>query len=280
MLVTAIVPCYNAGETIGKAIDSLLCQSHKIDEIIVVNDGSTDDSLNILNKIQKANESILIIDQKNQGVCHARNTGIEKSTGTYILTLDADDYFEPTFVEKALDKFAENESYGAVMCGYTRIVNGKKKLPYIPPEIFLKSCLLNNGALSCLLFKKEVLIQAGGYDENMDLGYEDWDLNIRILKLGYTFGVVREVLFHYTDQKTSRNYRAFENDLELRLKIYEKYREDYEENSKYFFKELIEKNNMLKRDNAKLLESTSFKLGHAFITIALKPLTYFKRIKK
>lgn len=262
MTVSAIIPCYNAAATITRAVDSLLQQSVTIDEIIIVNDGSTDGSLEVLRQLEKINEQLIIIDQENTGVSSARNRAIAVAKGEFLLTLDADDYFEATFVEKALNKFKEDEQYGAVMCGYVRVVGDRKVLPYVPGEISLQSCLLNNGALSCLLFKKKAVIEAGGYDEAMVNGYEDWDLNIRILKLGYTYGIVNEVLFNYTDTEGSRTYTATENDVQLRLQMYDKYQLDYQEHGRFLFEELIKKNNKLKIEKQKIIDTTSFKLGH------------------
>jgi hypothetical protein len=267
MRVSAIIPCYNAQSIVGIAIDSLLQQTHALDQIIIVNDGSTDATLETLKRYQVDHDKIIIIDQENQGVCIARNNGIKAAKGSYVLTLDSDDYFEDSFVESALLKFSEDQQYAAVMCGYARIVNGVKVLPYIPNEISLQSCLLNNGALSCLLFKKEVLLEAGLYDPSMKDGYEDWDLNIRILQLGYRFGVVREVLFNYTDSKASRNDLAKGKDLELRLQMFHKYRKDYQQFYAYFFKEFIKENNRLKKENMRIKKSVSFKLSHSIITV-------------
>jgi glycosyltransferase involved in cell wall biosynthesis len=276
MLVSAIIPCYNAQSTIGRAMDSLLQQTVVIDQIIVINDGSTDASLEVLNAYQLQHNQIVIINQENQGVGVARNNAIRKALGTYILTLDGDDFFEPSFVEKALIKFSENDNLGAVMCGYTRVVNGEKILPYIPEPISFQSCLMHNGAISCLLFKKKAILEAGLYDEQMQLGYEDWDLNIRILKLGYVYGVVREVLFNYTDTDASRNDRAELKDLELRMQLFYKYREDYEQHSAYFFKEFIKENNRLKKENQRIKNSTSFKYSHSIITLLERLKNIFK----
>ena len=262
MTVSAIIPCFNAETTIERAILSLLSQTTPVSEIIVVNDGSTDTSGRVLEGLKLNHQQLKVIHQENKGVSYARNIAIQEALGYYILTLDADDYFDPSFVEKALIKFSEDASYGAIMCGYVRIVKEKKVKPYIPPKVSLASCLLNNGVLSCLLFKKEVLLMAGAYDTAMDKGYEDWELNIRILKLGYTFGVVEEVLFNYSDIKGSRTAIATENDLELKLQIYDKYKDDYTDNARYIFKELVQQNNKLKQEKQKVLDSTSFKIGH------------------
>jgi glycosyltransferase involved in cell wall biosynthesis len=276
MLVSAIIPCYNAQSTIGRAMDSLLMQTVVIDEIIVINDGSTDASLEVLKAYQLEHSQIVIINQENQGVGVARNNAIKKALGTYILTLDGDDFFEPSFVEKALIKFSENENLGAVMCGYTRVVKGKKILPYIPEPISFQSCLMHNGAIACLLFKKKAILEAGLYDEQMQLGYEDWDLNIRILKLGYAYGVVREVLFNYTDTDASRNDHAERKDLELRMQMFDKYRADYEQHNAYFFREFIKESNRLKKENQRIKNSISFKFSNTIITLLERLKNIFK----
>lgn len=267
MLVSAIIPCYNAASTISRAIESVLNQTTTVDEIIVINDGSTDNSLEEIQGLKKLHDSIVVIHRDNKGVCAARNAGIELAQGTYLLTLDADDYFEDSFVEKALLEFKKDKDYGAIMCGYVRVVNGKKVTPYIPPQITLESCLMNNGALSCLLFKKEAVVKAGLYDEAMHLGYEDWDLNIRILKEGYRYGVVREILFNYTDTDSSRNDHAESNDLKLRMYLFDKYREDYKQHDAYFFQEFYKENNRLRKENRRIKNSTSFKWSHSIISL-------------
>lgn len=266
MTVSAIIPCFNAETTIERAILSVVSQTITVSEIIVVNDGSTDTSGRLLEHLKSNYPQLKVIHQENKGVSYARNIAIQAALGNYILTLDADDYFDPSFVEKALIKFSEDTSYGGIMCGYVRIVKEKKVKPYIPPMVSLSSCLLYNGVLSCLLFKKEVVITAGAYDTAMSKGYEDWDLNIRILKLGYTFGVVKEVLFNYSDIKGSRTAIATKNDLELKLQIYDKYKDDYTDNARYIYKELVQQNNNLKQEKQKVLDSTSFKIGHRIVS--------------
>lgn len=266
MTVSAIIPCFNAETTIERAILSVVSQTILVSEIIVVNDGSTDNSGRLLEGVKSNYSQLKVIHQENKGVSYARNIAIQEARGDYILALDADDYFDPSFVEKALIKFSEDASYGAIMCGYVRIVKEKKVKPYIPPRVSLASCLLNNGVLACLLFKKDVLLRAGAYDTAMSKGYEDWDLNIRILKLGYTFGVIEEVLFNYSDIKGSRTAIAKRNDLALKLQIYDKYQDDYTDNARYIFKELVQQNNNLNQEKQKVLDSTSFKIGHRIIS--------------
>ena len=276
MKVSAIVPCYNAALTIEKAITSLLEQTFTIEEIIVINDGSTDLSLSVIKGLKAKHSQLVIIDQENKGVAYSRNQGIRLARGEYILTLDADDYFKPTFVEKALQKFEEDEHYGAVMCGVVRIVNGKAITAWTPHSMTFEKCLSSNGALSCLLLKKSVLIEIGGYDEQMVKGCEDWDLNIRILKHGYTFGVIKEMLFFYNYTPGSRTSIADSHLTEIKMQIYEKYQSDYQLHAKTIYKELITTNQILREDVQNLRDTRSFKLGNAVLLTLRKVSSFFK----
>ena len=95
-LISIIIPIYNAEKYIERCINSLKNQTYKNIEIICINDGSTDNSLNILKRIAITDNRITIIEQENKGVSVARNKGIESAKGKYIMFLDADDWFELT----------------------------------------------------------------------------------------------------------------------------------------------------------------------------------------
>tara|TARA_B100002049_G_scaffold168616_1_gene126954 strand:- start:12309 stop:13145 length:837 start_codon:yes stop_codon:yes gene_type:complete len=259
MNITGIIPVYNGIDTTQRAIQSLISQTHVLNEIIVVDDGSTDGTADLLKRLESQIPSLRVIYQKNKGVASARNCAIRESKSEYILTLDADDYYEPSFAAKALKLFENDEKLGAVMCGYTRVVNERKTLHYTPPTIDLESCLANNGALSCLLFKRQAIMDAGCYDPEFTAGFEDWDLNIRILKKGYSFGVVPEVLFHYTSRPNSRSTNADQNEVELRLQLFYKYRIDYERHLEAVYRKLFEQIVQLRKQNV-LLRGKSFYL--------------------
>lgn len=96
------IPMYNAEKTIVRCIDSVLNQSYKDFEVIIVNDGSTDNSVNIADEVIKEDSRFRIIAKNNQGVFHARTTGYELATGEFIISLDSDDYLEPTALEEIL----------------------------------------------------------------------------------------------------------------------------------------------------------------------------------
>lgn len=108
MKFSIIVPVYNTEKYIAKCLNSILNQSYKNFEIIVVNDGSTDQSMDIINKYLLKTEKIILINQKNEGLSQARNNGMKKTTGEYVLFVDSDDYIEPDLLNKLNDNIEPN----------------------------------------------------------------------------------------------------------------------------------------------------------------------------
>ena len=115
--VSIIVPVYNAEKTIERCIKSILKQTYNNIEIIIVNDGSTDNSLHICYELSKLDKRIIVIDTVNKGVSVARNIGIEKAKGDYIAFVDADDYVKENMYEKMVN-YAEVNKVNLVFCNY------------------------------------------------------------------------------------------------------------------------------------------------------------------
>ena len=113
--VSVVIPYYNAGRYIDEAVDSILAQTYHDYEIIIVNDGSTDPYSQEKLESYK-HPSISVIHQENKKMSAARNTGIQAAKGEYILTLDADDRFSPTFLEKATAILDNSSQLGVVNC--------------------------------------------------------------------------------------------------------------------------------------------------------------------
>ena len=118
-LISIIVPVYNAERYLERCIDSLTGQSYNKIEIIAVNDGSTDSSPVILERLAKADARIRIISQENQGLSGARNTGLRTANGEYVLFVDSDDWIDRTTCETAVSKMNETEA-DIVLWGYRR----------------------------------------------------------------------------------------------------------------------------------------------------------------
>lgn len=125
-LVSIIVPVYNSKDTIERCINSILNQTYKEIELIIVNDGSTDNSLEIIKKLSKSNKKIKVINQENSGVSAARNNGINNSNGEYLSFVDSDDWLDKDFIREMVNKL-EQENVDAVRCNfYKENVNSRE----------------------------------------------------------------------------------------------------------------------------------------------------------
>ena len=114
---TIVVPVYNSARSIQRCLDSLLVQSECSIQVVCVNDGSTDDSLNVLRRISQADDRVLVIDQENAGVSCARNAGIDVAEGETVFFVDADDYIDAQTVECVLHAMESADAEAAVFGG-------------------------------------------------------------------------------------------------------------------------------------------------------------------
>lgn len=125
-LISIIIPVYNTSKYLEKCINSLVNQTYKNIELIFVNDGSTDDSLEILNKYANTDKRIKVISQKNKGLSQARNTGLSCAAGDYIMFLDSDDWIDTAACKKAVETASEYNA-DIVMWSYIREYENKSK---------------------------------------------------------------------------------------------------------------------------------------------------------
>lgn len=116
--VSIIVPIYNGDRYVKECIDSLLCQTHSNTEVILVNDGSTDHSLEICCEYARLDKRISVIDQENKGVTMARKAGLDVATGEYIYFVDCDDWLEEDAVEMVVKKAIDCKADMVVLSGY------------------------------------------------------------------------------------------------------------------------------------------------------------------
>lgn len=177
-LVSIIIPAYNARHYVCDAIDSALAQSHRQIEVIVVDDGSTDGTGELLQ--QKYDDQITYIYKKNGGPASARNLGIRMSRGEFIAFLDADDLWLPGKLERQLGVFAEN----TLLVGSGRNSNNDHFIERIG---FTDLVFNNRFANSGVVIRRTALDQVGLLDERPELiAVEDWDLWIRLAQAGET----------------------------------------------------------------------------------------------
>lgn len=269
--VTVIIPCYNDGKFIIEAVNSILNQTLKADKIIIVDDGSNAETKKVLKNIKHS--SVEIVYQENKGVSNARNTAIALAQTDYILNLDADDYFEPSFIEKAVAVLNNNNQVVAVS-SYCRAFKNDKSIEIIKPlGGKLKDFIVINNGRANSMFLKKSWEAVGGFDEKMHEGYEDWEFWIAILEQKGTMHIIKEVLSHYRIKNTSRDQKALENhDFELRKYIYLKHKVIYETYLDFYVFQLLLQNSLLRNSLNKAKNSIEFNLGK----VILKPFRFLK----
>jgi glycosyltransferase involved in cell wall biosynthesis len=257
--VSIIIPCYNAGKYIDETIKSVLKQTFQDFEILIINDGSTDElTLQLLNNSKWNKTKIYHIE--NCGVASARNYGIKKAIGKFILLLDSDDLIMPTYLEKTTDILNSNKNIKVVTCDV--MLFGKINRAYKLPIYTFNKLLGQNIFVVTSLFRKDDFNNTNGFSENMKLGFEDWDFWISLLKTGGEVYKLNEFLFYYRILSNSRN-RSISNDTQsqLRYLIYNNHKDTY---SKYFL------NPIDTFEYQNIINSKEYKLGFLF----LKPIRY------
>jgi glycosyltransferase involved in cell wall biosynthesis len=184
-LVSVIIPAYNQGCYLGQAIKSVLDQSYHNLEVIVVDDGSTDDTQQVVKGF--CDDRVHYIHQENRGLSGARNTGIRASKGNFLSYLDADDEFLPEALALLTYVLTKSPQIGLVAGQSIRIDDnghslGEKVIGRIPKD--LTRLLLHNPVQVCnVLVRREWMDQVGFFDESLR-AYEDWDLWLRLAKAG------------------------------------------------------------------------------------------------
>lgn len=206
--VSVIMPCYNDGKYIQESIKSVMNQTYKNIELIIIDDGSTDNkTINILSQMQK--NSIKLLKTKHIGTSGARNKGIENATGDYILPLDSDDIIDITYIEKAIQVIESNSNIGIVYCR-AELFGEENKLWELP-TYSINEMLVRNIIFVTALFRKEDWILIGGYDTSFNKGLEDYDFWLSILELGREVVQIPEILFKYRIKPISRNKLFYKN---------------------------------------------------------------------
>jgi glycosyltransferase involved in cell wall biosynthesis len=217
--ISIVMPCYNSAHIIGKTVADLYQQTFKNFELIVVDDGSSDNSLEILQEIAKQYPNLQIVSQQNKGPGPARNRGLKAATGEFIAFLDSDDSWHPAFLAKLHQKLSENPDCVLAYCGWQNLgLSTEQCQPYIPPDyqesdkfaVLLRSC---PWPIHAALTRKLAIDQVKGFNESW-LTAEDFDMWVRIAMFAKIVRVP-EVLAYYHHQQgeqiSSNKLRAILN---------------------------------------------------------------------
>ncbi|MDC0932439.1 glycosyltransferase family A protein [Arcobacteraceae bacterium] len=217
MKISLIIPTYNREKLLSKTISSVLNQTVKIDEIIIIDDGSTDNTKEIVNNFQ--NNTIKYIYQENKGVSNARNHGIKIASYEWLSFLDSDDIWEEEKIEKQIKFHKQNPhiflSHTDELWMFNNKIIKQKKHQLKPSGFCFEENIPNTliGA-STLIVHKKVFEDVGYFDEDL-IACEDYDLWLRILRK-YELGLV--------DEKLITKIAGHENQLSFSTKLMDRYR--------------------------------------------------------
>lgn len=197
-LVSVIIPCYNQEQYLQEAVDSVLASTYENIEIIIVDDGSTENT-KFLETFYASKTKI--IHQENQRLSIARNNGIKQSLGEYILPLDADDKIHPEYIEKAVNILETQSNIGIVYCEAEFF--GEKKGKWKLKKYKFPDILWRNVIFCSAMFRKSDWEKTGGYKKEMKFCFEDWEFWITLIENGAGVYQIPETLFYYRQNVSS-----------------------------------------------------------------------------
>lgn len=193
-LVSVVVPAYNMEQYVGDTLKSILASDYPRIEVLVVNDGSADNSLAIAQEYAEGDSRIRVIDQPNGGVCRARNHGIREAHGEYILPVDADDLLLPEFISWAVSVMEERPEVKVAVPKAEFF--GAKSGPWHLPKFSLSLLARKNMIPATALYRRADWERVEGYYEGLQ-AREDWEFWIHMLKDGGAVEVSPEVGLRY-----------------------------------------------------------------------------------
>ena len=269
LLVSIIIPCYNKAQYLGETLESVAAQTYHDIEVIVVDDGSPDNTQAVVEAWQKQMPNLHYLHQENQGPSAARNNGIRASHGEYVMALDADDTLSPTYVEKCAGYLISHPDTKLV---YSRAdMFGTTNGDWLLPEYNHYDLLWQNMINYCAMYRRSDFDSTLGYNTNMVKGLEDWDFWLTFLQPEDKVHRIDEVLFHWRTQPISRTTDAEEHEHELMRQIYLNHKDLYEP----YLQDIIyfhEKWKVTERQFEQARSSKAYKLGKMLV----RPFAWIK----
>ena len=210
--VSVIIAAYNAAETVAETLSSVRAQTHTGWQAIVVDDGSSDDTVACVQRLAADDPRIRLVTQERMGVSAARNKGITVAHFDWLLFLDGDDWLAPLHLERMTGAVSARPDLDAVHCGWTRVApDGTRMEETYGPDagdlfpVFARRCAFSVHA--CIV-RRSMVEDVGGFDTSRHT-CEDWDLWQRIARAGARFGALREVLALYRMRPRSASCDGF-----------------------------------------------------------------------
>lgn len=236
-ILSIIIPCYKSEATVEETLQSVLEQKFESWEALIINDGSPDNIESIALKWTEKDERFKYYKKENGGLGSARNYGIERALGEYILPLDSDNKIRPLFVTDAIQIFDRNAEIGVVY-GDAMQFGAVNELWEVGDFDIIKM-LHHNYIDACCLLRKSIFEELGLYDQKIPYqGHEDWEFWLRIMKSKFQFYYLKKIVFDYrvTDDSMIRSFSRemlFENEQYIKKKHCDLYQKFY---SKLYYK--------------------------------------------
>ncbi|MBR6018088.1 MAG: glycosyltransferase [Paludibacteraceae bacterium] len=202
-LVSVIVPLYNASPYITEALDSVLQSTYRPIEVVVMDDGSTDDSLRVAQAYAERHPEVRVLSQANAGVSAARNHAIREARGTYILPVDADDRISPDYIAHAVEAMRDDIRVVGCRAEFFGAREGEWRLPAFSHALLARKNMIPITSL----FRKADWQQVGGFCEE-EVYREDWLFWISLMELGGTYLRLDEIGLYYRVLPVSRRKKA------------------------------------------------------------------------
>ena len=202
-LVSVIVPLYNAAPYIGEALESIVASTYRPIEVIVVDDGSTDDSLRIAQAFAAEHAEVKVFHQENAGVSSARNNAIREAQGEWILPVDADDKISPTYIEHAVEAIDKDVHIIGCRAEFFGAKSGEWKLPEYSPELLARKNMIHISSF----FRRIEWMSVGGFCKD-NIYREDWDFWLSLMEVGGRYVRLDEVGLYYRVLPGSRRHTA------------------------------------------------------------------------
>lgn len=268
-IISIIVPCYNQSQYMRETLDCLQKQTIGDWECIIVNDGSTDNTLDIAKEYVANDKRYILVDKQNGGLADARNAGIKVSRGKYILPLDSDDIIDPTYAEKAVKYMEEHPETTLVYCKakYFGDIDEEWNLP----EYDFDKLLFGNQIFCSCVYRRCDYDRTEGYNTNMKHGLEDWNFLLSLLNKESKVYRIPEILFFYRKHGVSMVTDTTKHSQELYNRVVANHVDLY-----YPYLHTVisgsQEIKYLRKELNGILNSNAYKLGNALI----KPLKWLK----
>lgn len=244
--ISVIIPTFNRAHQLPRAVQSVLDQNTELWELIIIDDGSSDETRQVLQPFLKETK-VRYYYQDNKGVSAARNKGAQLAGGDYLIFLDSDDFVNSNLIKSLIE--AEYYNYDIICWQVLKVIDGMKSLwkPVKLGKIY--HCITASFLAGSICYKKQIFVTAGGYDEKMSFG-ENYELGMRVSDVeDLRLKIINKPLMVNIVSTFNRTSNSLENRLDSYFHMYEKHKKKYKKDNKsrseinYLLGYVLEKSN-------------------------------------